>query len=89
MELDLSTLAERLAQTNVATHHGPKCAVGVLLSRLDEADRVALVAALERDSGQQHEGIAEALADEGFFAAGGGLIRGHTVGWHRRGKCAC
>jgi hypothetical protein len=78
----MSSLAARLAESKKPPV-GPSCFFAVLLPKLDDVDRRALLNALDPDSGMQGEQIAAVLTSEGH------PVRGHTVQWHRRGKCAC
>ena len=85
----MSTLADRLAQPQHRPHNGPKCSIGILLNTLDVADREALTGALRLDSGKEHQEISEDLEAENIFRPDGRPFKGHSIGWHRNGRCAC
>lgn len=59
------------------------CMTGALLDRLDDEDRVTLIAALRLDSGMTHAKIYRALDSQGH------KIGQHSIGRHRKGECAC
>jgi len=89
MELDLPTLADRYTAPPKQPRNGPPCSVGVLLRELSAEDRGTLLGWMELDSGWFHSSIADALAAEGFSNRSGFRVSEQSIGWHRRGKCAC
>ena len=59
------------------------CKTRAVLESLDKDDRKILEAALvDRDKWSNY-GLAKALADRGI------IIKGDTLGIHRRGECSC
>lgn len=76
----MSALAAALAEAK-KPKAGPLCFFGRLLPTLDDVDRKALENALS--SSMQGQQIAEVLTAQGH------PVRGHTVQWHRTGRCSC
>ena len=67
---------------------GPKCAVGTLLAKLDDADRAALEQALALPTTEmQHAQIHRALRSPSRPVPV--VIGQDTIGRHRAGECGC
>ena len=77
----MSKLAAALAEAK-QRHNGPQCFFARLLPELDDVDRKALENAFaDKEMAGSH--IAAILTEEGH------PVKGHTVQWHRTGRCAC
>jgi hypothetical protein len=59
------------------------CKTRTVLESLDEKDRKILQAALDDRQKWSNYGLAKALSERGI------LIKGDTLGIHRRGDCSC
>lgn len=66
-----------------ARKKGPSCSVGVLISRIDEADQATLASWFD-DATKQSTDISDALNAE-FDVS----LSPYTVQRHRRGDCRC
>lgn len=67
-----------------ARNYRLRCAIAVLLERLNDDDANALQAALATDSPMTNGQIERALASEGHSH-----IKSYTVMRHRNGSCSC
>lgn len=76
-------LAERLNEYPKQFPKGPKCYVWIVLESFQGADREALEAALEPNSGWTATALLTPLRDEGHNLSKSSIER------HRRGECAC
>lgn len=71
-------------QQQAGRNYRMRCAIAVLLERLDDADANALLEALAPDSTMTNGQIERALAVEGHSH-----IKSYTVMRHRNGSCSC
>lgn len=71
-------------QQQASRKYRMRCAIAVLLERLDDADAAALQAAIAGESPMTNGQIERALAAEGHSH-----IKSYTVMRHRNGSCSC
>ena len=71
-------------QQQAGRNYRMRCAIAILLERLDEPDANALLEALAPDSPMTNGQIERALASEGHSH-----VKSYTVMRHRNGSCSC
>jgi hypothetical protein len=76
-------LGDALAN-EAARNYRMRCAIAVLIERLDDADAAALTDALAARDAYTNGKIERALATEGH-----GHIKSYTIMRHRNGSCSC